>query len=168
MGKYMSNKGTIASAQTKADKALAARNAERGLTKVAIWVPVRDAEQLKTYARQLRDEYLDELKEVKMSAQQEQPNPNIAALAKRYSNLKMRVNAGQRHRFTLLGVRGSLWIMPQSDRYFVKFTGDVVSLAWPIALQLGAESQDDGYPVVYVKTDADLDKCLAAFSDSQI
>jgi hypothetical protein len=117
---------------------------------------------------QLRDEYLNELKEAKMSNQQEQPNPNIAALAKRHGNLKMRVNAGQRHRFTLSGVRGSLWVMPQSGRYFVKFTGEVVSRVWPIARQLGAESQDDGYPVVYLNTDVQLGKCLAAFAVSQI
>jgi hypothetical protein len=159
-------KKTVAVAQSRADRALAERNAERGLTKVAVWVPERDSVQLKAYARKLRDEYLNGLEETKVSDKLEKPNPNIARLAKRYDNLKMQVNIGQRHRFTLSGIRGSLWVVPQADRYFVKFTGDVASRLWPAARQLGTESEDDGYPVVYVDTDVAVGKCLGALAES--
>ena len=72
-------------------------------------------------------------------------NADIKAIVEQCPLLHFKVNKGDRHRIMRSGIRrGSLWVIPGSNRYSVRVTGEVEGLMYSfLCSTFGPEDGED-------------------------
>jgi len=97
-------------------------------------------------------------------------NPNIEKTVNNSQTLNLQVNKGPRYKIQKDGMQGSLWLMVQTDAYYLILTGEVLSrLNSYVNLKAGkSEHENQGYPVWYLPFDGTMENIVKEFDDLSV
>jgi len=94
-------------------------------------------------------------------------NPRIERAVNNTQTLNLKINVGPRYRIMKEGMRGSLWLMIQTNAFFLKLTGEVLSKLKPyMDSKVGKNlHEDQGYPVWYLPLDGTMEDIVMIFDN---
>ena len=90
-------------------------------------------------------------------------NPDIKAIVNSCNDLKLKVNAGGRHRIMKNGMSGSLWLEVQQETYRLKLTGEVKSALRHYVLSKVGDitHEDQGDPVWHLPFNGSMEAIVS-------
>ena len=86
-------------------------------------------------------------------------NANIQQIVSKSQTLKLKLNKGERYRIKKDRMYGSLWLMVQTNSYYLTLTGDVRSKLNSYVNSTAGKSshEDQGRPVWYLPFDGTME-----------